>query len=285
MSGKPSYLLMLQIEKGEKVPIPFRQENLSDDKIIAVIDEFRDALYLWFGKDCSDVNKRSATRTAQSIKKSGFAYGQLHIGHDLKDLKIVDASNMKDPEIRNNESELTEIFKRKFTKKDKFVMEIGAKPHAAPAAPKAEQEAYTPKPEPKIITPKPRPAPKPVIVAEPEPEPEAEEVAPDLVPEPAVSPRPVIHEELASAVDPELVGQVKLGLLTVILATKFPSYQFKASLSGDGKPIYEFSSTGGSLCKVSLEGSDLVIFPDSRFSGMREDVVKILKSKVSSLKL
>jgi hypothetical protein len=277
---------MLQIEKGEKVPVPFREENLSDDKIIAVIDESKDALYLWLGKDCSDVNKRSATRTAQSIKKSGFAYGQLHIGHDLKNLKIVDASNLNDPENRNNQSELTNVFKRKFTKKDKFVMELGAKPQAAPAAPKAEQEAYT-KPEPKIITPKPVPAPKPVIVPEPEPEPEPaaeEEVSPAVTPEPVVSPKPVTYKELPSAVDPELVGQVKLGLLTAILATKFSSYQFKSSLSSDGRPIYEFSSTGGSLCKVSLEGSDLIIFPDSRFSGMREEIVQTLKSKVSSLK-
>jgi len=280
LSGKPSYLLMLQIEHGERVPVPFNQENLSDDKIIALIDESKNVLYLWLGKDCSDVSKRSATRTAQSIKKSGFAYGQLHIGHDLKHLKVVDASNPNDPEIRNNQSELTAIFKRKFTKKDQFVMEFGAKPQAAPAIQPAEKAAYTPKPEPKIITPKKAPAPKPVSFAEPEPA--AEEVAP--APEPVVSPKPVTYEELPTAVDPELVAQVKLGLLTVIIATKFSSYQFKSSLSEDGKPIYEFSSTGGSICKVSLEGSDLIIFPDSRFGGMREEIVKLLKNKVGSIK-
>ncbi|WXG41412.1 MAG: hypothetical protein WED07_11710 [Candidatus Freyarchaeum deiterrae] len=282
MSSKPCYMLMLQIERGDKVPIPFRQENLSDDKIIALIDESKSSLYLWVGKDSSDVNKRSATRTAQSIKKSGFSYGQLHIGHDLKDLKVVDASNPDDPETRNNQSELTAIFRRKFTKKDQFVMEIGAKPQAAPAVPPVEKEAYTPKPEPKIIAPKkPASVPKPVFVSEPEPI--AEEVEP--TPEPVATPKPVIREELPSAVDPELVGQVKLGLLTTILATKFSGYVFKSTLSSDGKPIYEFSSSGGSLCKVSLEGSDLIIFPDSRFGGMREDIVKMLKSKVSSLKL
>jgi hypothetical protein len=271
---------MLQIEHGEKAPVPFRQENLSSDKIVAIIDEQRNILYLWLGKDCSDVTKRSATRTAQSIKKSGYAYGQLHIGQDLKDLKIVDESNLNDPEIRNNNSELTAIFKRKFTKKDQYVMEIGAKPQAAPAIQPAEKETPTPKPEPKIITPKPAPAPKPVSVAEPEPV--VEEVAP--APEPEISPKPVVHEELPSAVDPELVAQVKLGLLTVIIGSKFPSYHFKASLSQEGRPVYEFSSAGGSLCKVSLEGSDLIIFPDSTFGGMREEIVKLLKKKVSSLK-
>lgn len=270
-------MLMLKIEHGEKAPIPFNEANLSSDKIIAIVDEQKNVLYLWLGKDCSDVTKRSATRTAQSIKKSGYAYGKLHIGQDLKEIKIVDESNLNEPENRNNHSELTAIFRRKFTKKDQYVMEIGAKPQAAPAIKPAEKEEYPPKPEPKIITP--APAPKPVTIAEPEPV--VEEVAP--TPEPEVSPQMVAREELPSAVDPELVAQVKLGLLTVILGTKFPSYHFKASLSPEGKPVYEFVSTGGSLCKVSLEGSDLIIFPDSQFGGMREEIVKLLKKKVSSL--
>jgi hypothetical protein len=274
---------MLQIEQGEKVPIPFRQENLSDDKIVALIDEFRNTLYLWLGKDCSDVGKRSATRTAQSIKKSGFAYGQLHIGHDLKDLKIVDESNLDDPEVRNNNSELTAVFKRRFTKKDQFVMEVGTKPQAAPAIPPAEKEVYTPKSETKIIAPRTASAPKPVSV--PRPAPVAEEVAPEPEPEPTVSPKLVSREEeLPSAVDPELVGQVKLGLLSVLLAINFSGFQLKSFISSDGKPSYEFSSSVGSLCKVSLEGSDLVIFPESTFGGRREEIVKLLKSKISFLK-
>lgn len=270
---------MLKIEHGEKAPIPFAETNLSSDKIIAVIDEQKNTLYLWFGKNCSDVTKRSATRTAQSIKKSGYAYGQLHIGHDLKDLKIVDESNLNDPEISSNHAELTAIFKRKFTKKDPYVMELGAKPQAAPAIQPAEKEEPVPKPEPKIIVPKPARAPTVSVV---KPEPVVEEVA--LTPEPEVSPKAVVREELPSAIDPELIAQVKLGLLAVILGTKFSSYQFKASLSEEGKPVYEFSSAGGSLCKVSLEGSDLIVFPDSSFGGMREDIIKLLKSKVSSLK-
>jgi hypothetical protein len=143
LSG-PRYMLMLQIERGEKVPIPFRQENLSDDKIVALIDEFRSALYLWLGKDCSDVSKRSATRTAQSIKKSGFVYGQLHMGHDLKDLKIVDESNLSDTETKNNYSELKAIFNRESAAKDQFLMEVGSKPQVAHSAQPEEQEMYKP---------------------------------------------------------------------------------------------------------------------------------------------
>jgi len=234
-------MLMLQIEHGEKVPLPFKYENLSGDRIVAIIDEYNDTLYLWFGKDCSTVRKRSALRTAQSIKKSGFAYGQLHIGHDLKELKIVDESTMDDPET--------------------------------PAVQPAEQEAYTP-PEP---TPQPAPT-EPVSAPEPAPVAEA-------VPEPAVSPEPVGRAEPVSAIDPELAGQVKLGLLAVILATKFSSFQVKSVLSSDGKPTYEFSSAGGVLCKVSLDGRDLVILPESEFGGMRNEIIDLLKKKVSELNL
>jgi len=232
-------MLMLQIEHGEKVPLPFKYENLSGDRIVAIIDEYNDTLYLWFGKDCSTVRKRSALRTAQSIKKSGFAYGQLHIGHDLKELKIVDESTMDDPET--------------------------VQP--------AEQEAYTP-PEP---TPQQAPT-EPVSAPEPAPVAEA-------VPEPAVSPEPVGRAEPVSAIDPELAGQVKLGLLAVILATKFSSFQVKSVLSSDGKPTYEFSSAVGVLCKVSLDGRDLVILPESEFGGMRNEIIDLLKKKVSELNL
>ncbi|MEM3585830.1 MAG: hypothetical protein QXO71_00790 [Candidatus Jordarchaeaceae archaeon] len=278
MSGKPSYMLMLQIEHGEKAPIPFSETNLSSDKIVAIIDEQKNTLYLWLGKNCSDVTKRSATRTAQSIKKSGYAYGQLHIGQDLKEIKIVDESNLNDAEIRSNHAELTSIFKRTFTKKDQYVMEIGAKPQAAPTVKPAEKETLVPKPEPKIIVPKPAPA----QVSAPEAEPTIEEFA--SIPEPKVSTRAAAQERPSLTIDPELIAQIKLGLLAVILGTKFSSYQFKSSLSEEGKPVYEFLSSGGSLCKVSLEGSDLIVFPDSNFGGMREEIIKLLKSKVSSLK-
>lgn len=265
---------MLQIEHGDKVPLPFKQENLSNDSIVATIDEQNDILYLWFGKNCTDVLKRSAMRTAQSIKKSGFAYGQLHIGHDLKDIKVVDESNLKDPEIKNNHTELTSIFKRKFTAKDKYVMEIGAKPQVAPVRQPVEQEVYTePEPERQIIVP------KPVSARKPAPLPE------EVSPEPVVQQAPVSREEITSAIDPELAGQVKLGLLSVLLTQKFSSVQLKAVLSSTGMPNYEFLSSGSSLCKVALEGSDLVIQPESEFNGRRDEIISLLKNKVSSLNL
>jgi hypothetical protein len=264
---------MLQIEHGEKVPLPFKQEHLSSDSIVATIDEYNDALYLWFGKDCSDVRKRSAMRTAQSIKKSGFAYGQLHIGHDLKDLKVVDESNLSDPEVQSNHTELTSIFNRKFTMKDQFVMEIGVKPQVAPVPQPVEQEVYTePKPEPQIIVPKPVAAPN----AAPTPE--------EVTPEPVVTPAPVSREELPSAIAPELAGQIKLGLLSVVLAQKFSGFELKTALTSQG-PRYEFLSSGGSLCKVTIDGSDLVIQPESEFGGRRDEIISLLKEKVSSLNI
>ncbi|MBS7250355.1 MAG: hypothetical protein KIH08_07165 [Candidatus Freyarchaeota archaeon] len=269
MSGKPSYALMLQIEHGEKVPLPFKQENLSSSSIVATIDEQNGALYLWFGKECSDVVKRSALRTAQSIKKSGFAYGPLHIGHDLREIKIVDESNLNDPEIQKNHEELTAIFKRKFTMKDQFVMEIG-RPQVAPQP--EEKQAYAPPmPEPKIIAPKPTVAPQPAPSVEEAPL------------EQPVAPKPTSAKVVATTIEPELVGQVKLGLLSVLLASKFSGFQLKTTLSSDGKPVYEFLSSGGTLCKASLDGPDLVIYPESEFGGRREEIITALKKKVGSL--
>lgn len=265
-------MLMLQIEHGEKVPLPFKHENLSSESIVAIIDEVNDSLYLWFGKDCSDVRKRSATRTAQSIKKSGFAYGQLHIGHDLKNLKIVDESNLKDPEISAYNSELQSIFNRRFGMKDQFVMEVGVKPQVGPIPQPVEQEAYA-EAEPTIIAPKPVVAPKLAPISE------------EVEPQPVVAAKPVSAKRPVSTIDPELAGQVKLGLLTVLLAQKFAGFQLKTTLSSGGTTIYEFLSSGGTLCKVSLEGSDLVIQPESEFGGRRDEIISLLRSRVGSLSL
>lgn len=146
-SNGPSYVLMLQIDRGERFPIPFRQTNLSNNKIVATIDEYNNNLYLWFGKDCSEISKKLALNTALSIKKIGYKHGQLHVGPFLKDFKIIDESKLSDTEIQNNHSELTAIFNRKFSMKDQFLVEVISKSQVDSVRP-VEQESYkSPEPE------------------------------------------------------------------------------------------------------------------------------------------
>lgn len=155
--------------------------------------------------------------------------------------------------------------------KDQFVMEIG-RPQAAPQP--AEKQAHVPPmPEPKIIVPKPTAAPQ---------------LAPSVEEAPLeqpVAPKPTSSKVVTTGIEPELVGQVKLGLLSVLLASKFSGFQLKTTLSSDGEPVYEFLSSGGTLCKASLDGSDLVIYPESEFGGRREEIIAALKKKVGSLSL
>jgi hypothetical protein len=143
-SSGPRYMLMLQIDRGEKFPIPFRASNLSSNTIVATIDEYNNSIYLWFGKDCGEINKKLALNSAQSIKKIGYVYGQLHIGNCLKDLKIVDESNLSDKETQNNYLELKIIFKRESATKDQFLVEVVSKLMVVPKAQPAEQEAFKP---------------------------------------------------------------------------------------------------------------------------------------------
>lgn len=140
----PRYMLMLQIDRGERAPIPFTQTNLSNDKIVVTIDEYDNMLYLWYGKNCSEINKKLALNTAQSIKKIGYKYDQLHIGHCLKDIKIVDESNLSDPETHKNHSELTAIFNRKIATKDKCLVEVISKQVSSTVPPLIETEVHKP---------------------------------------------------------------------------------------------------------------------------------------------
>jgi hypothetical protein len=120
----PSYVLMLRIARGERMPIPFGRTNLSSDSVVATVDEYSRTLYLWFGKNCSEIDKKLALNTAESIKKIGYKYGQLHIGHSLKNFKIIDESKLNDSENQNNNQELTEVFNRIFKMKDKYLVEV-----------------------------------------------------------------------------------------------------------------------------------------------------------------
>lgn len=120
----PSYVLMLQIVRGERVPIPFGRTNLSSDSVVATIDEYSKTLYLWFGKNCSEVDKRLALNTVESIRKIGYKYGQFHVGHSLKSLKIIDESKLNDAENQNSNQEFTEVFNRIFKMKDKYLVEV-----------------------------------------------------------------------------------------------------------------------------------------------------------------
>ncbi|MEM2959282.1 MAG: hypothetical protein QW261_13370 [Candidatus Jordarchaeaceae archaeon] len=120
----PSYVLMLQIARGERLPIPFSRTNFSSDSVVATIDEYSETLYLWFGKNCSEMDKRLALNTAESIRKIGYKYGQLRVGHSLKNLKIIDESKQNDAENQNNNREFTEVFNRIFKMKDKCLVEV-----------------------------------------------------------------------------------------------------------------------------------------------------------------
>ncbi|MHA1579737.1 MAG: hypothetical protein ACTSUQ_08920 [Candidatus Freyarchaeota archaeon] len=106
------------------MPIPFGRTNLSSDSVVATVDEYSSTLYLWFGKNCSEIDKKLALNTAKSIKKIGYKYGQLHVGHSLKNFKIIDESKLNDPENQNNNQELTEVFNRIFKMKDKYLAEV-----------------------------------------------------------------------------------------------------------------------------------------------------------------
>ncbi|MBS7249291.1 MAG: hypothetical protein KIH08_01665 [Candidatus Freyarchaeota archaeon] len=130
----PSYVLMLQIARGERSPIPFGRTNLSSDRVVAIIDEYSKTLYLWFGKNCSEMDKRLALNAAESIRKIGCKYDQFHVGHSLKNLKIIDESKLNEPENKDNNQEFTGVFNRIFKMKDKFLVEV-VKDQFTPAIP------------------------------------------------------------------------------------------------------------------------------------------------------
>lgn len=256
----PKYMLMVRVESGDKSPIPFSQDAINSDSLILLVDEVDDRLYLWMGKNRSMVDKRAAMRVAQSVMKSGFSYGKLNVGRNLKELVEIDESKLSEPEVKEKFDLLNAVFKRHYVAKDKVLVEVVELPSPsvkAPVPPSTEAEAAVKTPQAQMVR----------------------EVAPTPPLRPEVE-KPV--EAKPVEVEPELIGRAKLGLLFTLLSEEFPELLVSCKVE-EGKQVFEFESPEGLLAKVSIDGKDLVISYGSKLAEKRDKVVSKLKEMVGKL--
>ncbi len=86
MSENRKFVILLELKGGVGNRLPFSPENLTDDNIVAVMDEVNNVLWLWLGKNTGLVARRGSMRAARSLKTYGHEYGHSIIGKNLGDI-------------------------------------------------------------------------------------------------------------------------------------------------------------------------------------------------------
>ena len=111
MSEDQKFVVLLEIKGGVGHRLPFKAESLTDDNIVAVMDELNNVLWLWLGKNTGLVQRRGSMRAARSLKTYGHEYGNSIIGRKLGEvLEIKGDAIQTDPELANRFQMVLKLF-------------------------------------------------------------------------------------------------------------------------------------------------------------------------------
>jgi len=234
--GKDFYLLFEVLDGGVLSQMDFREENLTPDRSIVVMDEGRQTVWLWHGKMRGLVPRRMALRQAESLKGHGYQSGNSIIGRDLNTLVEMDSRKIGREPITTKDSEnFMEIFKYAYHDIGNLVFvrdEEGAAPVAKPAAEVAPAEEYS----------EPEPAPEPVLE------------------EPVVPKYPLKHVEVGDKSPPvsssPLVVKDEYKKAVVILAVMEEYSDIWVSKKEDGHISIE--QMDGKICSFSIDNGEIV---------------------------
>jgi len=233
--GKDFYLLFEVLDGGVLAQMDFREENLTQDRSIVVMDEGRQTVWLWHGKMRGLVPRRMALRQAESLKGHGYQSGNSIIGRDLNKLVEMDSRKIgREPITTKDNDEFMKIFK--FAYRDignlVYVRDEGGTPIEAPIA-------------------------KPVEKMDPVEE--YAEPAPVLA-EPVVPKYPLKHVEVGDKTPPETTAPLEIKdeykKAAVILAVMEEYSDIWVSKKEDGHISIE--QMDGKICSFGIDNGEIV---------------------------
>lgn len=136
MSGSFKDAILLEISSGAAKRLPFSTESLTDDNIVAIMDEIHEVIWLWMGKNTGLIMRRGSMRVARSLKAYGHEIGPSIVGRKLKDVITIDGLKIEsDPEEKANFDKVISLFTQEHTIKYDFLAEFEV-------LGKVEQHAY-----------------------------------------------------------------------------------------------------------------------------------------------
>ncbi|HME52666.1 MAG TPA: hypothetical protein VKM55_10645 [Candidatus Lokiarchaeia archaeon] len=274
-------------EAGECTEVNWSTEHFTDDKIVLILEELNNTVWLYYGKRMGLVKRRTALRQAESLRGHGYQVGKTIIGRQLEKIKEIDARMIdRVPEAKQDYDDLLALFDLPFRVVDGECValnesggEIKSKPAPAPAlAPKPAKvsapklaPATAPRPAPKPIA----AMPKPAVARAPAPKPEELSAVDEYAGVEEAPPQEEAEEEgFQTAAEAKLQGkesitkedEIRAGSLIMSLLREFADIyinkkgnHFKIeSLEG---PICDFTIENGAIkfSKVSFTGMDPMI--------------------------
>jgi len=125
MSGAVKCAILLEISSGTAKRLPFSTESLSDDNIVAIMDELHEVIWLWMGKNTGLIMRRGSMRVARSLKAYGHEIGPSIVGRKLKDVIAIDGLKIEtDSEEKANFDKVISLFTQDHTIRFDFLAEF-----------------------------------------------------------------------------------------------------------------------------------------------------------------
>jgi len=95
MSENRKFVVLLELKGGVGSRLPFSADQLTEDNIVAIMDEINNVLWLWLGKNTGLVARRGSMRAARSLKTYGHEFGHAIIGKKLGDILEIKGDAME----------------------------------------------------------------------------------------------------------------------------------------------------------------------------------------------
>ncbi|MHA1731099.1 MAG: hypothetical protein ACTSU5_04115 [Promethearchaeota archaeon] len=270
-----NYAIMFDaLEGGVVVPIKWSKEHLKPDRIVIVIDEENQLIWMWSGKQNGIVKRRTALRQAESLKGHGHTIGKAIIGRGIR--KIIEIDDRKVGRVEED----TQNFEKFEKLLDTPVREVGdnivifatggeAAPSAAPAIKpspkpqtvKVDEKEAKPKPaaKPKLETPKIEVKPKPKPAAKPKLETPKIEVKP--------KPKPAAKSTTAGSGGGEVPAALKAELMKGLAILAVLSEFSDIYVSKKPSDVISLESLDGDICAFKIKDGE-VVFLDGSFKNI-----------------
>jgi hypothetical protein len=259
------FVLLLEFSSGIIEPLPLSVGTLTEDRIVIVIDEIKERVWLWQGTTTTLVERRAAQRKARSLVSAGYQLGPYRIGRDVTDIEIIDGDILDDPEIKGYYDQLVHTLSQKFKITEGVLGRFSGTPSPAP---QPTEGVSAP-------TPKPASTPAPVEKSVPAPK-EVTKVAPAPSTAEAVAPKPT--RELQD------LGVIRVGILISSILDFFPMCYVSATKIEDGTR-YSIEDPDGIICQIEVANGSVHFLQRYDFRGRRKDILGLLRDRLATADL
>jgi hypothetical protein len=264
------FLLLLEFSGGIIEPLPLSSDVLTDDRIVIVIDELKECIWLWLGAKASLVERRASQRKARSIRSAGYQFGPLKIGRDVTSFEIIDGQILDDKDTKMAYDQLIHSLSQKFVIKDGVLGCLGDAPtkiEAQPPTPSpAASSQLTPTPPVAKQVQPPSPSPKPT----PDISTTTTSKAEDVGPPPSRS-----YEDL---------GIIRVGILVSSILDHFSLLYVSVTPTEEGKR-YTIEDAEGTICELEVTDGSVHFLGRYDFHGKRNEILNLLRNRLASADL